>query len=106
MLSNGKNIYPEEIESYIMSIPYVNEVVVYGAKDETGGEVALIAEAYLNDDKLRELGITNPVESLKKDVAAACRPLPGYKQVHKVIIRREEFEKTTSKKIKRQSIKH
>lgn len=106
VLSNGKNVYPEEIENYILSIPYVTEVVVYGGKDETGGEVSLIAEAYLNSDKMKELGITDPVAALKKDVSAACRDLPYYKQVSKIIIRREEFEKTTTQKIKRQAIKH
>jgi long-chain acyl-CoA synthetase len=101
VLNNGKNIYPEEIENYIMSIPYVNEVVVYALKDENGGENALCAEAYLNEEKLTEMKVTNPIEILKQDIGAVCRSLPSYKQIQKVVLRSIEFDKTTSKKIKR-----
>lgn len=104
VLSNGKNIYPEEIENYIMSIPYVTEVVVYALKDETGGEGALCAEAFLNAEKLTEMKVANPIELLKQDIAAACRSLPSYKQIQKVVMRSIEFDKTTSKKIKRSSV--
>jgi long-chain acyl-CoA synthetase len=53
VLSNGKNIYPEEIESYIQAISYVSEVVVKSTKDETGQETALQAEV-LKREKGRE----------------------------------------------------
>ena len=46
VLSNGKNIYPEEIEEYIQGIPYVKEVVIYSVKDENGMEDALCAEVF------------------------------------------------------------
>lgn len=105
VLSNGKNIYPEEIENYIMSIPYVTEVVVYALKDETGSESALCAEAFLNEEKLNEMKVTDPADLLKQDIAAACRSLPPYKQIQKVVVRSVEFDKTTSKKIKRSSIR-
>lgn len=101
VLNNGKNIYPEEIENYIMSISYVNEVVVYALKDDNGGENALCAEAYLNEEKLTEMKVTNPIEILKQDIGAVCRSLPSYKQIQKVVLRSIEFDKTTSKKIKR-----
>ncbi|MCR5264590.1 MAG: AMP-binding protein [Clostridiales bacterium] len=104
VLNNGKNIYPEEIENYIMSIPYVQEVVVYSKKSASGEEVALIAETYLNEEKLQEMEVEDPVAKLKSDVTEVCRPLPFYKQVAKVIIRREPFEKTAAQKIKRSSI--
>lgn len=104
VLNNGKNIYPEEIESYIMSIPYVTEVVVYAIKNDNGEEEALCAEAYLNDEKLTEMSILKPLENLKRDITAVCRQLPSYKQIKQIILRKEEFEKTTSKKIKRNTI--
>lgn len=104
VLNNGKNIYPEEIENYIMSIPYVNEVVVYAIKNDIGEESALCAEAYLNDEILTELNINKPLENLKRDITAACKSLPPYKQIQKIILRQQEFEKTTSKKIKRNTI--
>ncbi|MGN1408889.1 MAG: AMP-dependent synthetase/ligase [Eubacteriales bacterium] len=104
VLSNGKNVYPEEIENYIQNIPYVKEVVVYGLKNEYGEEYKLCAEVFLNAEKLEELGITNPAESLKSDIASACSSLPVYKNIGKIVIRSKEFDKTTTNKIRRQSI--
>ncbi len=101
VLSNGKNIYPEEIENYLMAIPYVEEIIVYSLRDESGGEISLCAEAFLNEEKLKELKITDPNESLKRDITGMCRSLPSYKHIQKIVIRETEFDKTTSKKIKR-----
>jgi len=93
VLDNGKNVYPEELEAYIMNIDYVTEVVVKGLVDEKGGESAIGAEVFLSEEK-------TPTEVLK-DIRKALYGLPSYKQVSKVVIRTEEFDKTTSKKIKR-----
>jgi long-chain acyl-CoA synthetase len=93
VLSNGKNIYPEELEGYIQSIDYLVEVVVSGIIDKKGDESALMAEVYLSEEK-------SPEEVLK-DIKKVCHDLPVYKQISKVTIRTTEFEKTTSKKIRR-----
>ncbi|AEV70407.1 AMP-binding protein [Acetivibrio clariflavus] len=93
VLNNGKNIYPEEIESIIQEIDYINEVVVRGLFDENGEQKSLMAEVFLSEEK-------TPDEVLK-DIRKVTADLPVYKQITKVVIRSEEFEKTTSKKIKR-----
>lgn len=104
VLDNGKNVYPEEIENYIYSIPYVKEVVVKSLKDESGGEKALCAEVYPDHDELAEMQVSNPAEILKRDITALLNKLPSYKRIQKIIVRDTEFDKTTSKKIKRSSI--
>ena len=101
VLENGKNVFPEEIENYLMGIPYIQEVVVSGIKNKIGAETGLCAEVYLNADKVKELEITDPEASLKKDIAAVCKGLPVYKHIGKIVIRKKEFEKTTTNKIKR-----
>ena len=101
VLENGKNVFPEEIENYIMGIPYVQEVVVVGIKNDIGSETGLCAEVFLNADKVKELNITDSQAKLKEDISEACKNLPVYKHISKIVIRDKEFEKTTTQKIKR-----
>ena len=101
VLENGKNVFPEEIENYIMGIPYVQEVVVTGIKNDIGQDTGLCAEVFLNEDKLKECNITDKDAALKNDISSACKSLPVYKHINKIVIRDKEFEKTTTNKIKR-----
>jgi long-chain acyl-CoA synthetase len=105
VLRNGKNVFPEEIECYIKQIPYIQEVVVRGIKDDKGSETGLLAEVYLNEEKLTELGINKEEKGLetkiRKDILEKTEELPTYKKIEKVSIRENEFEKTTTNKIKR-----
>ena len=101
VLENGKNVFPEELENYIMGIPYVKEVVVTGIKNDIGQETGLCAEVFLDEDKLKECNITDKDASLKKDVSDVCKNLPVYKHIGKIVVREKEFEKTTTNKIKR-----
>lgn len=101
VLDNGKNVYPEEIEMYISKIPYVQEVIVKGKKNEIGQEVALIAEVFLNQEKVDELKADDIEEKLKLDIREVTKELPIYKKIGEVEIRKEEFNKTTTNKIKR-----
>ncbi|MCR4693361.1 MAG: AMP-binding protein [Firmicutes bacterium] len=88
ILDNGKNVYPEELEYLIGRIDGVNEVLVYA---EDG---FITAEIYAEDMSLKEK-ITDAIKNeLNPSVAQ-------YKQIHKIKFRESEFEKTTTKKIKR-----
>lgn len=102
VLKNGKNIYPEEIEDYIAAVPYVKEIMVY-AIEEDGQEVGLCAEVFLDKKAVEELGVEDIAGKLKADIKEACSALPIYKQISKVVIRKNEFVKTTTNKIKRQA---
>lgn len=101
VLDNGKNVYPEEIENYILGIPYVQEVIVKGKKNAIGQEVALVAEVFLNQEKVEELKLEKIEDKLKDDIHEVCKELPIYKRISNIEIRKEEFEKTTTNKIKR-----
>ena len=100
VLDNGKNVYPEEIENYIMLLPYVAEVIVKGVKDENEKTV-LLAEVFLNKDKVKEMEKAPDEAQLLTDIRVQTSALPMYKQVTKIKIRETEFEKTTTKKIRR-----
>ena len=101
VLNNGKNIYPEEIENYILRIPYVQEVIVKAVKNDKGQELSLCAEVFLNQDKVQEMQVENIEEQLKKDISKETKELASYKHITKVEIRETEFIKTTTNKIKR-----
>lgn len=84
---NGKNVYPEEIEAVIQKVEGVLEVLVF----EDGGVICAEIYTDLLDEKDR----------IKEEVQALNKELPSFKQIQKVVFRDTEFEKTTTKKIKR-----
>jgi len=88
ILDNGKNVYPEELEYLIGRIEGVTEVLVYA---EDG---FITAEIYAEDMSLKDKIEDTVKNELNKSVAQ-------YKQIHKIKFRETEFEKTTTKKIKR-----
>ena len=93
ILSNGKNVYPEEIEFDLLKfIPYAKEAVVYAGNDE------IIAEIFLDTENHPDCA-----SQLNNDIVEFNRTLPSYKNIAKTVIRDTEFPKTTTKKIKRHS---
>lgn len=100
VLNNGKNVFPEEIEAYVARVPYVQEVVVRGVKEDSR-EVGLQAEVFLNQDMVKSMGIEDVHETLKKDISNVTKELPVYKKITDIKIRENEFVKTTTNKIKR-----
>ena len=93
ILSNGENVSPEEIEQYVERIDEVSEVVVY--EDDH----AIAAEVFPDENagKSRE----EIIKSIKKQVEKLNKTLPNYKHIQKLIFRDQEFEKTSTRKIKR-----
>ncbi|MBQ7699725.1 MAG: AMP-binding protein [Clostridia bacterium] len=101
VLKNGKNVYPEEIEEYLLASDYIAEVVVYGIKDESGQETGLLAEIYPDPDRTKGMTEEEITERLKEEVRSKTADKASYKHISEIRIRDTEFEKTTSKKIKR-----
>ncbi len=103
ILDNGKNVYPEEIEEHLYKVELVSECVVT-LKPNSSGENVITAQIFPNFDKAREMGIEdiNEIKDiLKNEVQLLNKKLPIFKQIRGVEIRKTEFEKTTTKKIKR-----
>lgn len=103
---NGKNVFPEEIEYLLSLSPYVQESVVSGVHDEHKDDIIIIATIFPNMDEVSvklgenpsEEAITGLLETVVSDVN---EKLVNYKKVKKVVYRPNEFEKNTSRKIKR-----
>lgn len=104
---NGKNIYPEEIEGLLNKSPYILESMVFGKNDEIFGDVVVSAIIVPDMEKIHEvlkdvLPDSDEVrELLHKEVKAVNKSIVTYKYIKDFTIRETEFEKTTSKKIKR-----
>lgn len=102
ILSNGKNIYPEEIETALSAIPGALEVVVYEGQSRRGIEHnRVVAEIYPDLDYLKKAGIDNSDDYFHREVDAYNRGAVSYKKVGIVKVRSEEFPKNTLRKILR-----
>lgn len=94
---DGQNIYPEEIESQLSSMPYVAECIVV---QQEGKLVGLV---YPDFDLANKEGIVNGKMAtvMEENRVLLNQKLPNYCQIQKIKIFYEEFEKTPKKSIKR-----
>ena len=106
--SNGKNIYPEEIETELNKIPFINESMVYGKKDtKKKDELIVTARVTLDEDFIKEkYGENRPSdEEIEKEIWKYIKELNknmvSYKAIKGLEIKKDEFTKTTTMKIKR-----
>ena len=105
ILSNGKNVYPEEIEADLQKVEGVSEVVVYAGESRVQKDkITIVAEIFPDADLLADKGIENPQEYFENEVKALNAKMPPYKAVKRVKLRDVEFQKNTSRKITRFSI--
>ena len=101
---NGKNIFPEEVEYYLGKSQYISEVVVDGVEQPDG---ELIVTAHIVPDRetiveqVGEMDEAQMKKFFKKIIDDTNDMMPSYKRVKRFVLRSEEFEKTSTKKIKR-----
>ncbi len=102
ILKNGKNIYPEEIEEKLMTeTDLIAEVVVKAMKGNTEEDRLLGAEIFPDFERAKKNGVEDVEAEIKKAISVYNDKEPSYKVIKKLVFRDTEFEKTTSKKIKR-----
>ena len=102
---NGKNVFPEEIETMLCMSDYVEECLVSG--EEENDDVIITVTIFPCMEEVKKLLGDNPdddaVQQLMEDeVAKVNKNLVNYKHIKRVVLRDTEFDKTTSKKIRRQ----
>ena len=102
VLENGKNVFPEEVEEYLANIPCIAESVVVGRKKDDSDTIVLTAIVYPAYSEFPAGTDSATISStIKDEIAKMNRTIVSYKQIRAIEIRSTEFEKTTSKKIKR-----
>lgn len=105
ILSNGKNVYPEEIEAEISRIYGVSEVVVYAGESKVQKDKeVIVAEIFPDFEALSMRGIDDVQEYFNNEIKKINNRMASYKAVKMVKIRNEEFQKNASKKILRFAI--
>ncbi len=116
ILSNGKNVYPEEIENEIGAIYGVSEVVVYqGESKSDATKEVIVAEIFPDVEALKLHAIMTQEELDAGDFSGAQKyfddeitklnaRMTGYKHIGLVKLRKEEFKKNTTRKITRFNI--
>ena len=105
ILSNGKNVYPEEIEADLQKVEGVAEVVVYAGESRVlKDKITIVAEIFPDSDLLKDKGITDLQEYFEDQVRQLNAKMPPYKAVKRVKLRDTEFQKNTSRKITRFNI--
>ena len=102
ILSNGKNVYPEEIETEFISVPGLVDVIVYEGQSKRGMmHNAIVAEIYPDYELLSKRGVSDVEGYFKGFVNEYNKTAVPYKKIGIVKIRTEEFPKNTLRKIMR-----
>ncbi len=108
VLKNGKNVYPEEIETIIAELPYVEENIVFGEVRREGADdrdEVLVAKIVYDKDLMKEKYGAETEEQIyaivDADIDRINSNMPKYKHVHRLILQTEEMAKTTTGKVKR-----
>jgi len=101
--SNGKNIYPDEIEDLYGKSPYIKELSVVGLHDEDGGEkiAALVVPDYEHDIALSRSEANKKVEEHFREVSAS---LAFFKRVKILHLTPFELPRTATRKVKRPEV--
>ncbi|SFE47400.1 long-chain acyl-CoA synthetase [Peptostreptococcaceae bacterium pGA-8] len=104
VLKNGKNVYPEELETLVANLPFVEEVFVFG---EEKGENDLVVSAKIvyKPDYLKEYAGVETHEEVEKIIREAVDKIndtmPAYKHIKRLILTDQPMIKTTTGKVKR-----
>ncbi|HEV2397322.1 MAG TPA: AMP-binding protein [Candidatus Sulfotelmatobacter sp.] len=102
VLSNGKNVYPEEIEAHYMKSPYIKEMAVVGLEGKSGEDRdRLHAVIVPNFDELRKRKIVNAKEVIRYDVEGLSTKIASTKRISSYEIWQDDLPRTTTRKIKR-----
>jgi long-chain acyl-CoA synthetase len=102
VLSNGKNVYPEEIEAHYLKSPVIKEIAVMGLEGKPGeGGDRLHAVIVPDFDTLRQRRIVNAKEAIRFDIEGLAPGLASTKRIGSYEIWQEDLPRTTTRKIKR-----
>lgn len=103
ILSNGKNIYPEEVEAHYLKSPFIKEICVLGLEARPGDPASERLHGVVVPDfeELKRRKIVNAREVLRFDIEGLSIELASTKRIGTYEIWQEDLPRTTTRKIKR-----
>ena len=103
VLSNGKNIYPEEIEAHYLQSPNIKEICVLGLQSAPGEPFSERLHAVIVPDfeALRRAKIVNVGDMLRFEIEGLSAKVPSTKRILSYEIWQDDLPRTTTRKIKR-----
>ena len=102
ILSNGKNVYPEEIENALIATPGILDIVVYEGQSKRGlAHNAIVAEIFPDEDYIKANGIEDVKAHIKPFIDEYNKTAVPYKKIGVLKIRTTPFPKNTLRKITR-----
>ncbi|MCR4337858.1 MAG: AMP-binding protein [Candidatus Omnitrophica bacterium] len=103
VLSNGKNIHPDELEEYYSQIPFIKEIAILANKNPglLTEDEKLVAVIVVNEDYFKSKNETNIRGRLKWELENLSIQLPSYKRIKGFAISREPLPRTRLGKLRR-----
>ena len=103
VLKNGKNIYPEEMESLINKEDGIDESFIFGKPiSEDPTNIKIFAKIVYNKEFFKDQTQEEITKEISKKISAINKSMPRYKSIRGIIVSEEPLIKTTTNKIKRE----
>lgn len=100
ILANGENVSPQEVEARFNELDFVQDSQIFEDVDENGNHFISL-EIVPRAAVVATIQDANPEEYMMKELEKKNMTLPGFQRANKIVIRKEDFERTPSMKIKR-----
>ena len=103
VLSNGKNVYPEELETHYSESPFIKEICILGVFEDHGAPEGEVVHAIVvpDMDEFKRRGQTAITEMIRFEIENLSKQVPSYYRIHSLSVRNDPFPRTVTRKLKR-----
>jgi long-chain acyl-CoA synthetase len=99
VLANGKNVYPEELETHYAQSLWIKELCVIGISEPEGEKLHAVVVPDM--EEFRRRSQTTIFENIQVDLETLSKQLPSYYRILSFSIRNEPLPRTVTRKLQR-----